>query len=41
MGRITARRPGRRITAGGEVRRPDSLAVEEPMELRVDGRPLA
>jgi FdhD protein len=41
MGRITARRPVRRITAGGEVRRPDSLAVEEPMEIRVDGRSLA
>lgn len=41
MGRVTARHPVRRITADGEVRRPDSLAVEEPMELRVDGRSLA
>ncbi len=28
-----------RLTADGEVRRPDSLAVEEPLELRVDGQP--
>ena len=41
MGRVTARTPVRRITADGEIRRPDSLAVEEPMELRVDGRALA
>lgn len=41
MGRVTARRPVRRITADGEIRRPDSLAVEEPMELRVGGTPLA
>jgi len=41
MGRVTARRPVRRITAEGETSRPDSLAVEEPMELRVGGRPLA
>ncbi len=41
MGRVTARRPVRRITADGEMSRPDSLAVEEPMEIRVGGRPLA
>jgi len=41
MGRVTARRPVRRITAEGETSRPDSLAVEEPMEIRVGGRPLA
>ncbi len=41
MGRVTARRPVRRITADGETSRPDSLAVEEPMEIRVGGRPLA
>ncbi|GAB2925648.1 formate dehydrogenase accessory sulfurtransferase FdhD [Rhodococcus aerolatus] len=41
MGRVTARHPVRRITAEGEVRRPDTLAVEEPMELRVAGRSIA
>ncbi|WP_127783496.1 formate dehydrogenase accessory sulfurtransferase FdhD [Rhodococcus sp. X156] len=41
MGRVTTRRPVRRISADGERRRPDSLAVEEPMELRVGGRALA
>ena len=41
MGRVTVRRSVRRITADGETTRPDSLAVEEPMELRVAGRSLA
>ena len=41
MGRLTARRPVRMVTGHGERRRPDSLAVEEPMELRVGGRALA
>ena len=41
MGRVTARRSVRRITADGEISRPDSLAVEEPMEIRVGGRALA
>jgi FdhD protein len=42
MGRVTARRPVVRLAAGRPpTRRPDALAVEEPMELRVDGRPLA
>jgi FdhD protein len=40
MGRVTARRPVRRIATSGEVRRPDTLAVEEPMEIRVGGEPL-
>ena len=36
------RRPVVRLAAGrSATRRPDALAVEEPMELRVDGRPLA
>lgn len=30
-----------RLTPDGQRRRPDSLAVEEPLELRVGGRPLA
>jgi len=42
MGRLTARRPVLRIAADGSTRRrPDSLAVEEPLELRVDGSPLS
>jgi FdhD protein len=42
MGRLTARRPVLRLAADGtQRRRPDSLAVEEPLELRVDGKPLS
>jgi FdhD protein len=41
MGRVTVRRPVLRVTADGEVRRPDVLAAEEPLEIRVDGRALA
>jgi formate dehydrogenase assembly factor FdhD len=41
MGRVTVRRPVLRLTADGERRRPDALAGEEPLELRVDGEPLA
>ncbi|QGN57009.1 formate dehydrogenase accessory sulfurtransferase FdhD [Nostocoides sp. HKS02] len=42
MGRVTSRTPSIRveITAGGEPRttsRPDTLAVEEPLEIRVSG----
>ncbi|WP_305091913.1 formate dehydrogenase accessory sulfurtransferase FdhD [Prescottella sp. R16] len=40
MGRVTARRPVLRITADGTRRRPDALAVEEPLEIRLDGRSL-
>ncbi len=35
MGRVTARRPIRRITADGNRRRLDSVIAEEPLELRV------
>jgi FdhD protein len=43
MGRVTARRGVLRIdTAGGaSVTRPDTIAAEEPLEVRVDRRPLA
>jgi FdhD protein len=41
MGRLTARRPIVRITGTGRRSRPDALAVEEPLELRVGGRALA
>lgn len=41
MGRVTARRPVVKLSPAGVVRRPDTLAVEEPLELRVGGRALA
>jgi FdhD protein len=41
MGRVTVRRPVLRLSARGENRRPDALAAEEPLEIRVDGRALA
>jgi len=42
MGRITQRRPVTRISlAHGATRRPDTLAVEEPLEIRVLGEPIA
>ena len=40
MSRITARRPMRRLTPDGDITRPDSLAVEEPLEIRVRGESL-
>jgi FdhD protein len=41
MGRVTVRRPVLRLSADGEQRRPDTLAAEEPLEIRVGGRALA
>jgi len=42
MGRITHSRPITKIRLGyGVSRRPDTLAVEEPLEIRVSGAPLA
>lgn len=41
MGSVTDRRIVVRVVDGQEVRRPDTLVAEEPLELRVDGRPLA
>ncbi len=41
MGRLTARRRVVRITPDGRTTRPDTLAAEEPMELRVGGTPLS
>ncbi|HEV2783842.1 MAG TPA: formate dehydrogenase accessory sulfurtransferase FdhD [Actinophytocola sp.] len=41
MGRVTVRRPVLRLSAHGEHHRPDALAAEEPLEIRVDGRALA
>lgn len=41
MGRVTSRRSVLRITPSGTTRRPDSLAVEEPLEIRLGGRSLS
>jgi FdhD protein len=40
MGRVTARRPAQHLTAGGTVNRPETLAVEEPLEIRLNGSPI-
>jgi FdhD protein len=40
MGRVTSRRPVLRIRDGAVSSRPDTLAAEEPMEIRLDGRAL-
>ncbi|MFG2330848.1 formate dehydrogenase accessory sulfurtransferase FdhD [Streptomyces sp. NPDC048604] len=40
MGRVTARRRVLRIRDGVAAHHPDTLAAEEPMEIRVGGRPL-
>ena len=40
MGRLTVRRPVLRLVSGRGLSRPDTLAVEEPLELRVGGRAL-
>jgi FdhD protein len=41
VGRVTVRRPVVRVREQGVSRRPDALAAEEPLEIRVDGRALA
>lgn len=41
MGRITARRRVVRVQGSTHSSRPDALVVEEPLEIRVGGRPLA
>ena len=41
MGRITVRRPVVRVSEHGTTRRPDSLAVEEPLEIRIGGTSLS
>jgi FdhD protein len=41
VGRLIARRAVLRLTPDGQRSRPDALAVEEPLELRVGGRALA
>ena len=41
MGRLSVRRPVLRIGPGGAQPTLDTLAAEEPLELRVDGKPLS
>ncbi|MGK2903023.1 MAG: formate dehydrogenase accessory sulfurtransferase FdhD [Mycobacterium sp.] len=41
MGRVTARRRVHHVTAKASVARPETLVVEEPLEIRVNGTPLA
>ncbi len=41
MGRLIARKKVIRLSPDGQRTRPDSIAVEEPLEIRVDGKPLA
>ncbi|KJK42069.1 formate dehydrogenase [Lentzea aerocolonigenes] len=41
MGRVTVRRAVERVSSNGRRRRVDALAAEEPLELRVGGKPLA
>ena len=39
MGRVTARRRARHLGGNDTVTRPETLAVEEPLEIRVNGTP--
>ena len=40
MGRVTARRQVQHVTADDAVARPETLVVEEPLEIRVNGTPI-
>ena len=40
MGRVTARRPVQHLSAETAVRRPETVVVEEPLEIRVNGSPI-
>ncbi|OBF98456.1 sufurtransferase FdhD [Mycobacterium sp. 852002-51152_SCH6134967] len=40
MGRVTARRRVKHVTMDSAVARPETLVVEEPMEIRVNGAPI-
>lgn len=41
MGRVTVRRRAHHLKAGATVARPETLVVEEPLEIRVNGRPIS
>ena len=40
MGRVTARRRVRHVTGDAAITRPETLVVEEPLEIRVNGAPV-
>ena len=40
MGRVTARRRASHVTSENAVTRPETLVVEEPLEIRVNGKPI-
>ena len=40
MGRVTARRRVQHVTADEAVARPETLVVEEPLEIRINGKPV-
>jgi FdhD protein len=40
MGRVTARRRASHVTPADAVTRPETLVVEEPLEIRVNGKPI-
>ena len=40
MGNVTARRRATHLNAGQVITRPETLAVEEPLEIRVNGTPV-
>ncbi len=40
MGRVTARRRAHHVTAEDAVARPETLVVEEPLEIRLNGTPI-
>jgi FdhD protein len=40
VGRVTARRKAHHLTGGDTISRPETLAVEEPLEIRVNGTPI-
>jgi FdhD protein len=40
MGRVTARRPVQHLSAEAAVSRPETVVVEEPLEIRVNGSPI-
>jgi FdhD protein len=40
VGKVTARRRAQHLTSGGSVTRSETLVVEEPLEIRVNGAPI-
>ncbi len=40
MGRVTTRRRAHHLTGADAVARPETLVVEEPLEIRLNGTPI-